>query len=103
MGWGWPKTGVWAGAQAVQAGAHAGLLTWTGDTRGVSGPKRAKEPGPKRSGDGRGEGGVGVGLDAIFCLAGNYLNCSLFLESCVVHSGGLWAHVALDPPGTWTV
>lgn len=55
------------------------------------------------SGDRRGEGGVGVGLDAIFCLAGNYLNCSLFLESCAVHFGGFWAHVALDPTRTWTV
>lgn len=71
--------------------------------RGVSGPKRAKEPGPMCSGDRRGEGGVGVGLDAIFCLAGNYLNCSLFLESCAVHFGGFWAHVALDPTRTWTV
>lgn len=48
-------------SRAVQAGAHAGLLTWTGETRGVRGSKRAKEVGPMCSGDRRGEGGVGVG------------------------------------------
>lgn len=36
----------------MRAGAHEGLLTWTGETRGVSGSKRAKEAGPMCSGAG---------------------------------------------------
>lgn len=79
-----------------------GSLTWTGETRGVSGSKSKGGRAHVLRG-GRGEGGVWVGRDASFCLAGNYLNCSLILESCAIHFGGLWAHVALDPPGTWPV
>ena len=30
---GWLRTGGWAGSRAVRAGAHAGLLTWTGENQ----------------------------------------------------------------------
>lgn len=59
------------------AGALAGLLTETGETRGSGGQRENGRP--TSSGDRKGESGVGVGFDPIFCSAGNYLNYPMVL------------------------
>lgn len=59
------------------AGAHEGLLTETGETRGAGGQRENRRPTWSR--DRKGESAVGVGFNAIFCSAGNYLNYDMIL------------------------
>lgn len=40
---------------------------------------------------------MGVGFNAIFCSSGSYLNYYMILQSCALHFGGHWPHVAFGP------